>query len=231
MTIKSIGMLGLLMAILVTPAAWADDDQRQISVVGRGEIKAVPDMAVISVGVETEAKTPSEALSENTSRMSVVMARLEEAGIAANDLQTSQLSVWPIYADRPTNSNERKITSYRASNQLRVTLRDIERIGKILDQAVGDGANTVNGPSFSVANPEPVLQAARDAAVKDAIAKAKRYAAAADVKLGEVIRIDEAGRTPVIARQMRAEARVASTPIAVGETRISAEVAMVFAIE
>ena len=233
MMVKSTLALGLLLASVLAPSTLrADDDrQRRITVVGKGEVKAVPDIAVMSIGVETEAKTPSEALSENASRMNAVMAKLKDAGIAEKDLQTSQLGIWPIYPDRSASTARREVISYRASNQLRVTLRDIERIGEILDQVVADGANTVNGPSFSVAEPEPLYQAARDAAVKDAMAKAERYAAAADVTLGEVISIGEAGGGPVYTRQMRADAMEASTPVAAGETTFSASVTMVFGLE
>lgn len=228
MTTKPLIALGLWFAAIMMPQpAWADDEMRRIKVTGMGEAKAVPDIAHLSIGVETEASQPSQALAENASRMQAVMARLMETGVAEKDLQTSQLSIWPVYADR---QQPRKIQGYRASNQLRVTLREIERIGEILDQAVADGANTISGPGFSVANPKPLHLEARDAAVKDAIAKAERYAAAAGVTLGEVIRIDEGGAAPVISRQMRAEAMATSTPIAAGETTISAQITMIFAI-
>lgn len=236
MTAETLFALGLLfVASLVPTTARADDGdvERRITVSGRGEVKAVPDMATMSIGVETGAKTPSEALSENATAMTAVMARLTKAGIAEKDMQTSQLGIWPIYAESTGSSRRHQgnIDGYRASNQLTVTLRDIERIGQILDQAVADGANTVNGPTFSVADPEPLYQAARDAAVKDAIAKAKRYAAAADVELGDIVMITEGGGGPVFAPQMRAETMAASTPVAAGENTFSASVSMVFEID
>jgi len=232
MSIRSTLALGVLMtAILASPMVWADDDPRRITVSGRGEVKAVPDIAVMSIGVETEAKAPSEALAENASRMTAVMAKLQDAGIAEKDMQTSQLGIWPVYTDRSQSNTPPKISGYRASNRLSVTIRDIERIGEILDQTVADGANAVNGPSFSVAEPEPLYQEARDAAVKDAIAKAERYAKAAGVSLGKIISISEAGGGPVIARQVRAEAMAASTPVAAGESSFSASVTMIFAID
>ncbi|MGI9493831.1 MAG: SIMPL domain-containing protein [Geminicoccaceae bacterium] len=229
-TISTLALGALMMAVLTSPIARADDEQRRITVSGRGEIKAVPDTASMSIGVETEAKTPSEALSENASRMTAVMAKLKDAGIAEKDMQTTQLGIWPIYTDRSQSHQDPKISGYRASNQLSVTIRDIERIGEILDETVADGANTVNGPSFSVANPEPLYQEARDGAVEDAIAKAERYAKAAGVALGEVMEISEAGGGPVFARQMRAEAMADRSPVAAGENTFSASVTMVFAI-
>ena len=144
---KSTLALGLLItAILVSPMASADDDQRRITVRGQGEVKAVPDIAVMSIGVETEAKAPSDALSENASRMTAVMAKLKDAGITEKDMQTSQLGIWQVYTDRSQSNTPPKISGYRASNQLRVTLRDIERIGEILDQTVADGASREAGP-------------------------------------------------------------------------------------
>ena len=215
---------------LETPLARADDHQfRQITVTGQGEASALPDMATLSIGVEVQAKTPGRALAENAERMIAVMARLKDAGIAEKDLRTSQLGVWPVYSER---NQPQRIEGYRASNNLSVIIRDIDKLGNVLDQAVADGANRVNGPSFSITDPRPLLAEARDAAVGDAIAKAERYAAAAGVKLGDVLSIDETGGSaPFPGRQMRAESLAASTPIAPGESIISASIIMTFAID
>lgn len=206
----------------------AEDAQpRTITVSGQGEANAVPDIATLTIGVETEAETPGQALADNAERMSAVMRQLKDAGVADKDLQTSQLGIWPVFAER---DQPRKTVGYRASNQLSVTIRDIERLGVVLDGAVADGANSVNGPTFGIADPEPLLADARTAAVQDALDKAGQYAAAASVKLGDVISIDEATGGPIFARQMRAEAMAASTPVAPGETTLSASVTMTFAI-
>lgn len=228
-SISALAFVLLLGLVQAAPSALAEDDQiRRITVTGQGEAQAVPDIATMTIGVETEGKTPGEALSENAERMTAVMGQLKRAGIADRDLRTSQLGIWPIYAE----SRQRDKTSgYRVSNQLTVTIRDIGRLSAILDATVADGANSFNGPTFAIAKPEPLLEVARDAAVKDAIAKAERYAAAADVGLGAVMTIDEAGRGPVFQRNMRAEAMDATTPIAPGETTISASVTMTFAID
>ncbi len=202
--------------------------ERRLTVTGRGEIRAVPDMASLAIGVETEAKTPGEALARNAARMTKVIQRLEQAGIAGRDMQTSQLSIWPVYAER---QQPPRTVAYRATNRLDVTLRDIDRLGEVLDRVVADGANQVTGPTFSVAEPTPLLQAARDAAVADAIAKAEGLAAAAGVGLGRIIALDEQAGGPVLGRQARVEAMTASTPIAPGETLFSAGVTMVFEID
>ena len=230
-TASLIWALGLMFGLgFAAMSAMADDDQAgRITVNGRAEIQAAPDIATLSIGVETEAGTPGEALSDNAQRMTAVMTRLKGAGIADKDLQTSQLAIWPIFADR---KQPRATVAYRVSNQLTVTIREIDLLGAILDEAVADGANSVNGPTFSIADPDPLLARAREAAVKDAIAKAERYAAAAEVELGKVLSIDEgSGGGPVFARQMRAEAMAASTPIAPGESTLSVSVTMVFELD
>ncbi|MEM9441498.1 MAG: SIMPL domain-containing protein [Pseudomonadota bacterium] len=223
-------MSGIMFGQALTAAvATADDHEfRQITVTGQGEASTEPDMAMLTIGVESQAKTPGKALSENGERMNAVIARLKSAGVGNRDLRTSQLGIWPVYSER---NQPQRIVGYRASNQLRVTVRDINQLDDILDQAVADGANRVNGPSFSVANPDLPLTEARKAAVQDAIAKAQQYAAAANVELGHVLSIEETGSPSFLGRQMRAESMAASTPIAPGENTFSASVTMTFAIE
>jgi hypothetical protein len=222
------GALAALGFLLGPCALAADAEPRRITVTGSAEAEAVPDMATLAIGVETEAETPGKALADNAARMTTVMDRLKAAGIEGRDLQTSQLGIWPVFAEQ---QQAQVIVGYHASNQLAVTIRAIDRLGAILDQAVADGANSISGPTFGIADPEPLLAAARDAAIRDAIAKARRYAAAADVELGKVLAIDESVGSPVPYPRMRAEAMAAATPIAPGETTISASVAMTFAIE
>ncbi|MGI9498994.1 MAG: SIMPL domain-containing protein [Geminicoccaceae bacterium] len=228
-TARSFLALGLVLGLgLTTPSAIADDDRlRRITVTGQGEARAAPDIATMSIGVETEAETPSEALAANAARMTAVMKRLKSAGIADGDLRTSQLGIWQVFAE---HQQPRDVVAFHATNQLEVTIRAIDRLGVILDEAVADGANNVNGPTFSIADPEPLLAAAREAAVKDAIAKAERDAAAADVTLGKVLSIDEGGGGPVFAGKVRAEAMMARTPVALGENTLTATVTMTFAI-
>ncbi len=209
----------------------ADEEPRWIKVTGTGESTATPDLATISIGVETEATTPGAALSDNADRMNAVMTRLKEAGLEERDLQTSQLGVWPIHPDRSVSKLEPNEAGYRASNQLTVTVRHLDRLGETLDWAVSDGANRISGPSFSVAEPAQYYQRARDAAIADAMAKAERYTAAAGVTLGPVMRIDESDTGPGLARQVRAEAMAAATPIAAGEASFSARITMMFEIE
>ena len=129
-----------------------------ISIEGRGEVAAAPDMAMVNSGVTTQGATAREALDANTAAMADLIAALKGSGIADRDIQTSGFSVNPnyVYSDeRDANGYTMppKINGYQVSNTVTIKVRDLDQLGAILDQSVTVGANTVNGVSFSVADP------------------------------------------------------------------------------
>jgi uncharacterized protein YggE len=228
------GALAIL-AVLAHSAAAQEDTPRRIVVTGTGEASARPDLAVISAGVVVQSETASAALADNSRAMEAVLQQLRTAGLADADVQTSQFSVMPLYERQPP---EREITApprivgYQVSNRVTARVRDIDRLGAVLDALVSAGATNIDGPWFDIADPEQVLGQARDAAVADALARARRYTAAAGVELGEVISIEEAGSfVPPPRPMMRAEAMAADVPIAPGQTELSASVMVTFAIK
>jgi uncharacterized protein YggE len=161
-----------------------------------------------------------------------VIARLETAGIAARDMQTQGLSLQPLWA-RQSNGPEAqpRITGYVARNGLIIRVRDLDSLGRILDEAVSDGANSFNGLQFGLQDTEASLADARAAAVKDAMTKARDLANAAGVTLGPVQTISETGGAPRPVMMEMASARMASdVPIAAGEVSLSVHVSMEFAI-
>ena len=167
-----------------------------IAIEGVGEVRAAPDMATINSGATTQGATAREALDANTAAMSDLVAALKEAGIEARDIQTSGFSVNPnyVYSDeRDANgySLPPKINGYQVMNSVTVVVRDLEDLGSILDKSVTVGANTVNGVSFSVADPSDLLDEARKLAFADAREKAELYASVADATLGELVSITE----------------------------------------
>jgi uncharacterized protein YggE len=167
-----------------------------ITIEGRGEVRAAPDMATINSGVTTQGATAREALDANTAAMSELIAALKEAGIEARDIQTSGFSVNPnyVYSDARDDlgySLPPKINGYQVSNSVTVIVRDLEELGSILDRSVTVGANTVNGVSFSVADPSELLDEARKQAFADAREKAELYAGVANATLGELESISE----------------------------------------
>ena len=221
----------LVVSSLMQPL-WADEAQRVITTTGNGIVEAIPDMATISLGVTNEAREAGAALQATSDTVREILTRLEAAGIAPRDVQTNNLSLQPLWVRPNNNSNTPpRITGFVARNSLSVRVRDLEKLGGVLDQVVQDGANTFNGLRFSVDDPEPLMADARAAAVKDAINRAEQLARAAGVTLGPIQSISEhGGRAQPVMMEM-ASARMASdVPVAAGEVSLSAQVSIVFAI-
>lgn len=216
----------------------AEKPPRTITVTGEGKVRVKPDTASVSAGVVTEADTARAALDKNTERMLQVMGGLLEAGIAQDDLQTSQFSVSPVYSRPPRNPSgprvDPKIIGYRVSNTATAIVRDLERIGSVLDKVVTLGANSVGGPSFFLDEPRPRLDEARKQAVADALRKAELLSAAAGVKLGEILTLRE-GRgyepQPEMMRSKGMEMVSSAVPIAAGTQQLRATVTLVIAID
>lgn len=204
-----------------------------ISIDGMGEVRAAPDMATITSGVTTQGATAREALDANTAAMATLVAALKEAGITPRDIQTSGFSVNPdyVYSDeRDANGYTRppKINGYQVMNTVTVAVRDLKTLGSILDKSVTVGANTINGVSFSVADPSELFNEARRAAFADARDKAELYAAAADSALDDLVSISESqsfnSPQPMPMYSMRAEAAPAPVPVEAGELSFSINV-------
>ncbi|AZL60279.1 DUF541 domain-containing protein [Tabrizicola piscis] len=223
----------LLTASLALPLPALADDALppMITVTGTGTVEAAPDIATLSIGVTTQGETAAEALSANSAALDAVMARLTAAGIAAPDMQTSNLSLNPNWTGYESSSvSGPTISGYVASNILTIRLRQLDGLGAVLDAAVADGANTLNGLTFGLADPKPALDEARKEAVADARARAELLAAAAGVKLGRVISISEGVVPTDPAPMFRAEASAAPVPVAGGEVGLSASVTIFYQI-
>ncbi|WP_171015888.1 SIMPL domain-containing protein [Devosia sp. FKR38] len=197
-----------------------------ISIDGRGEITAAPDMAQINSGVTTQGATAREALDANTAAMAALIESLKQAGIESRDIQTSGFAVNPnyVYSDaRDANgySQPPKIDGYQVSNTVTVTVRKLADLGAILDTSVTVGANTVNGVTFAVADPTELLNEARKAAFADARTKAELYATAAGSSLEDIVSISESQGfngpqpAPMYARAEMSDA--AKVPVEAGE--------------
>jgi uncharacterized protein YggE len=217
--------LMLATALIAAPAMAQESSMPgTISISGLGEVTAAPDTAFINSGVTTQGATAREALDANTKAMSDLLETLKAAGIEARDIQTSGFSVNPnyVYSDaRDANGYQLppKITGYQVFNNVTVRVRDLASLGGVLDKAVNVGANTINGISFSVADPSKLYDEARKEAFADAREKADLYAGIAGEKLGTIRNITEnqgySNPTPMM---MKASADSAgAVPIASGE--------------
>lgn len=228
---RTAAALGLILALAAATAGSAADVPRQITVNGAAMADAVPDVATVAAGVDTRADTAAAALAGNSETMTAIFAAIEAAGVERRDVQTSQLSLTPVFepykedADRPP-----AVVAYEATNMVSVKVRAIDGLGGIIDALAKAGANSLQGVSFEVAEPKPYLDKAREEAVADARARAELYARAAGVALGPVVSISEVVDMPGPI-MMRAEAASAAPPIAAGTVSLSAQVSVVYAIE
>jgi uncharacterized protein len=237
MTLHRIATIALSLALCAPALAQAqpaaEPGPRLLTVGGDGEVKAKPDQAVLTAGVVSQAKTAADALAANSRKMNQVFATLKRFGIPDKSIQTSDFSVSPQYPDY--NSKEpRRITGYEVSNTVTVTVDDLDRLGPALDALVASGANSLGGIGFSVRDEKPLEAAAREAAVKDAIAKAEALARAAGVTLGPIVSINEGEvPAPMPMRRMMAAAPMAAAappPVAAGEESVTANVTVTWEI-
>lgn len=193
-----------------------------ITVSAYADARRPPDIATLSTGVVSLAPDAKAAIRLNAEKMSRVVAALKVVGVADNAVQTSGVSLNPDYqhlANRPP-----RIKGYYASNTVNVTVRDIGRLGGILDALVAAGANQINGPSFAIEDQDAVLDEARAKALANAEARAEAYAKRLGLRVARVVSIDETGGRSVPAAFHRRAAAVeqaayanASAPIAPGE--------------
>lgn len=213
------------------PAPAQDITDRRIVVTGTAEVSAAPDVARLTLGVETRAATAGAALAENAAAMRALFAALDGLGIAPEDRQTVRLDLSPVYADRSDGRDAPlEISGYRADNLVAVTLREISALGIAIDAVAASGANRIDGIGFEISDPDPLVEVARGDAVREARARAELYAEAAGVTLGPVLSITERGDAVPRPMMARAEA-MSDMPIAEGRLTLGASVEVVFGIE
>ena len=208
---------------------------RTISVSGSGKAILSPDIAYINIGVHTESKDAAEAVSDNTQQAKDLKDTLVEAGVDESDIQTINFSIYP----RQEYDSEGKPTgeiTYIVDNSVQVTVRDLDNLGELLNQAVASGANMINGIQFDVADKTEALSKARLDAVKNAHTIAEELAQAAEVTLGEVQSISTYTSglpTPMFEGRGGAEAVMAEAPVPIspGQMVITIEVSVVYFIE
>jgi uncharacterized protein YggE len=220
-------------------AVAADDPAPRILVSGEGSAEIAPDMALLTLSVMREASTAREALSENSTAMAKVQKAMTGMGIAKRDLQTSNFSIQPRYTQPPRQGpgagEPRKLVGYMVRNSLSVRVRDISKVGEVLDTSVTLGVNEGGSILFSNDDPSAAITQARVKAVKQALSKAATLAEAAGVKVGKVLEISEQSYNPRPMPMARSEMLMASSadavPIAAGENTYKVTVNISLAIE
>jgi uncharacterized protein YggE len=204
---------------------------RVIRVSGDGRVLVSPDVAVVHAGVEATGKTLAPTVADASARMRRVLAALSELGIAEKDVATARHDV---QVERPwVDGRPRDITGYTVVDEVRITVRDLAKLGAVLDRVVAAGSNTLRGLTFERADPAPEREKALAQAVAAARGKARAIAEAAGVTLGAVVAVEEATQGPVIpfAVARKAELQAADgVPVTPGELEIQASVVATFGI-
>jgi uncharacterized protein len=203
----------------------------RIIVSGEGSVRVAPDYAEIGCGATTKAKTAKEATNADSKAMAAVAAALRSAGIEQKDIQTTRFSLQPVYTPAQPDT-EPKLTGFSASNQFRVTIRQIGSVGDILDRLIAAGATDIGSVEFLHSDSSKALDQARTAAIADAKRKAELYAQAAGLKLGSVswISEDSADTPRPFFGAMRAVPAMTAVPIAAGEDTLRVRLTVGFDI-
>lgn len=192
--VRKVLPLALVMAVVLSgcSAAAGQTLSHTISVTGTGTANLAPDIVLITLGVQTQGPDIAEAVQENNRRAGEVMAAIREAGVADGDMSTANFSVstQQQYDDQGNPTGE---VSYWVDNSVNVTLRDLGKLGDLLQSALTQGANSVQSVTYSVEDPTEALDSARVQALEDARSQAAQLAAAAGVELGQVITVGEPG--------------------------------------
>ncbi|WP_299587135.1 SIMPL domain-containing protein [uncultured Tateyamaria sp.] len=218
-------MMAGIVTLAMTTAGLAQDATGTVSVVGEGQSTAVPDMAVISLGVTHSDASAKAAMDRVSADARALLGVLEAFGVMPRDVQTEQVGVQPLWNN---DHGHRHIAGYVARNGVSVRVRDLSQLGAVIDAALNVGSNDFGGVQFQLSDPAPAMAEARAAAVRDARARASQMAEAAEVALGPIVTMSEAGAGG--RPEMFAAARSADVPIASGEVSVTARVAVTFGL-
>lgn len=237
----------LALALSLPGTAMAHDTQPAIaatstllSISAQGRVARAPDVAEFTAGVTSSGKTAAEALASNSADMNRVIGALKKAGIADKDIQTSNINLQPVYAQRRVLPDgqmvpaQPQVIGYTVTNEVSVRQYDLAKFGKVLDTLVAAGSNEINGPRFAIDKPDPVMDEARKVAMKKARTRADLYATAAGLRVVRIVSISEnAGYSAPQLKMVnmsyaQAETADEPTPVASGEVSVSVTLNVIF---
>jgi uncharacterized protein len=209
-----------------------------LTVSGSGNARVAPDEATVRLGVVAQAPTARAAQDQVNKVANAVLDAIRKQGVQADDIQTSGLSLSPLYSqNRPgAESQAPRITGYQASNSVTVRLDDLTKVGPVIDAGLGAGANSLDGVDFGLRNDEAARGQALADAARAARAKAETLAKALGLRLGEILEVAEGGISispppmPRFARMAMAESAMDSTPVSAGQVGVTASVTLRYRI-
>ena len=216
----------ILAAIFVAGSTFSTQaDTAFVSVTGEGRVEMVPDMAIVSLGVTHQRPTAGAAMDAVAKATRAIFSELDDFAIDAKDIQTTGLNLHPVFDRRNNSGQPPKIVGFSGNTTLTIVVRDLDKIGGLLDEIVDVGANRLQGISFDISDKSDALTKARIAAVNDAKAKAATMAEAAGAKLGRVLELSESGPSFNQGPMIRAEMAMADAmPIAAGSQSLLVQV-------
>ncbi len=236
------GMLALLVAGVACITEEAEPAAAGISVTGQASVSVEPDLALLTVGVETMAETVAEARAEAAGAMDAVVNAVKAHGLEDKDIQTQSFNIWPRYEYPEVMSggmitNKQTLVGYTVSNMSRIKVRNLDAVGAVIDDAAeaGGDATRIHGIDFTIEDPKPFMAELREEAVADARAKAERLASLSGVELGALVYMNEGGAIPPPGPLYREAglmmADAGSTSISGGELELTLSVQALYAIE
>ncbi len=235
----SISIIIILVAVLLSACAPAATNSlnpypRQLNSSGQGKVYIVPDLAYIYIGVRVQTASLSDSLSESNTKAADIASQLKELGVAEQDIQTSAFNVYP-QQNYDQNGQPTDI-QYVVENTVNVTLRDLSKLGQVLDAVVRSGANSINGITFDVADRATAEAQARELAIKDAQSRAQEIAKDSGVELGKLISVSVYNSSsPATVYEGKGGAAMSSTsgqvPVAAGQLIITADANIAYEIK
>ena len=249
-----LSILAIATTIFVTKGN-SSYDENTISVSGTAEVNAAPDVATFSFTVKETSKTTAEAQEVISKKVSLILDGLGDADIAEKDIKTQSYTIYPKYewvkvkAEEsialdgtvflPGNNNKRVQTGFDVSQNVSVKLRDFDKVGDVLTLFAETGVENLNGPNFQIDEPDVLQEEAREMAIADAKAKAKRLVKELDVRLGKVVSFNEGGNNNNYQKSYARGLEYASADLAVeyapelpvGENSITSNVTITYKIK
>ncbi len=221
-----------IVPVTATPAPAGAATTRQINVTGTGIVFITPDVAYVNIGVHSQADTVTAALAQNNDQAQGVSTALKGLGVDAKDIQTSAFNVYPQQQLGPNGDVQK--TVYVVDNTVSVTVRDLSKLGQLLDAVTKAGANTINGIQFDALNKAQALSQARTMAIQDARSQAEELVKAAGVTLGPIDAINLSSNTPpepMFKSNTAFSAAAAPVPVSAGQLQLTIDASITYEIK
>jgi len=226
----------VLVATAVSAWAQGPSVEPTLSVEGTGVVRAAPDMATVRLGIVADGERASDVQQEVNRVAASILAAVRSQGVRDSDVQTARLRLFPRYAPAVRGETSPRIDGYQAANTVTIRVDDLDRVGRIVDAALGAGANQLEGVTFGLDDDTDARERALRQAVEEARSKARVMADALDVELEEVLSVNEGGIfiQPPVMGVMEARMAVqadAPTPVSPGEVEVRASVSIRYRID